>query len=132
MVVRLFVHTKPNSHKIHELSPQVSKATHGMVDKPWPAQLNKVVWEKRHNKEKSLVLSIGQVVPHGKIRYIVQNVGIDAVWRSVACRYLANSFLFGAFSKRIRVHGHFRGDGNGVSLQGSPIVCFRRLRVFRH
>ena len=86
MVVRLFVHTKPNSHKIHELSPQVSKATHGMVDKPWPAQLNMVVWEKRHNKEKSLVLSIGQVVPHGKIRYNVQNVGIDAVWSSVACR----------------------------------------------
>ena len=45
---------------------QVNKATHGMVDKPWPAQLNKAVWEKRHTKEKSLVLSIGQVVPHGK------------------------------------------------------------------
>lgn len=42
---------------------QVSQATHGMVNEPWPAQLNKVVWEKR-NKKKSLVLSIGQVVPH--------------------------------------------------------------------
>jgi nickel-dependent lactate racemase len=41
-------------------SEMVSKATHGMVNEPWPAQLNKIVWEKRHNK-KSLVLSIGQV-----------------------------------------------------------------------
>jgi nickel-dependent lactate racemase len=35
-----------------------------MVNEPWPAQLNKVVWEKRHTKGKSVVLSIGQVVPH--------------------------------------------------------------------
>ena len=42
---------------------QVRKATRGMVDKPWPAQLNKLIWEKRHNKN-ALVLSIGQVVPH--------------------------------------------------------------------
>lgn len=38
-----------------------------MVDEPWPAQLNKVVWEKRHQppgKAKPLVVSIGQVVPH--------------------------------------------------------------------
>jgi hypothetical protein len=40
-----------------------------MVDEPWPAQLNKLVWSKRnHDPEKqahkSLVLSIGQVVPH--------------------------------------------------------------------
>jgi hypothetical protein len=48
---------------ISDYRVQVSQATHGMVDKPWPAQLNKVVWEKR-NKKKSLVLSIGQVVPH--------------------------------------------------------------------
>jgi nickel-dependent lactate racemase len=34
-----------------------------MVKKPWPAQLNKLVWEKR-NKNKSVVFSIGQVVPH--------------------------------------------------------------------
>jgi nickel-dependent lactate racemase len=34
-----------------------------MVKKPWPAQLNKLVWEKRH-KKKSVILSIGQVVPH--------------------------------------------------------------------
>lgn len=47
----------------------VKAATHGMVDKPWPAQLNKVVWSKREHDparqaNKSLVISIGQVVPH--------------------------------------------------------------------
>lgn len=47
----------------------VRKATHGMVDEPWPAQLNKFVWERRSTasggkKPRPLVLSIGQVVPH--------------------------------------------------------------------
>lgn len=47
----------------------VRSATNGMVDQEWPAQLNKLVWEKRHHDptkqaHKSLVLSIGQVVPH--------------------------------------------------------------------
>ena len=48
---------------------QVSDATNGMVKQSWPAQLNKHVWDKRcHNSKdqlpKSLVLSVGQVVPH--------------------------------------------------------------------
>ena len=47
----------------HVPAEMVSKATHGMVKEPWPAQLNKVVWDRRQ-KKKSLVLSIGQVVPH--------------------------------------------------------------------
>ena len=47
----------------HVPSGMVKNATHGMVDRPWPAQLNKLVWAKR-NKPKSVVLSIGQVVPH--------------------------------------------------------------------
>jgi hypothetical protein len=44
----------------------VLKATRGMVDEPWPAQLNKAVWEKRKsnpsnkNYKKSVVISIGQ------------------------------------------------------------------------
>ena len=51
----------------------VEKATHGMVREAWPAQLNKLVWEKRIKREASsssntspqpLVISIGQVVPH--------------------------------------------------------------------
>ncbi len=38
----------------------VSEVTEGLSDEPWPAQLNKLVWEGGHD----LVVSIGQVVPH--------------------------------------------------------------------
>ena len=38
----------------------VSQATDGIWTKPWPAQLNKLVWQGGHD----LILSIGQVVPH--------------------------------------------------------------------
>ena len=38
----------------------VADATEGIYAKPWPAQLNKRVWQGGHD----LILSIGQVVPH--------------------------------------------------------------------
>lgn len=38
----------------------VKRATEGVWDKPWPAQLNKLIWQGGHD----LILSIGQVVPH--------------------------------------------------------------------
>lgn len=38
----------------------VKTATEGIYDKPWPAQLNKLIWNGGHD----LILSIGQVVPH--------------------------------------------------------------------
>jgi nickel-dependent lactate racemase len=38
----------------------VAAATEGIWTKPWPAQLNKLLWEGNHD----LILSIGQVVPH--------------------------------------------------------------------
>jgi nickel-dependent lactate racemase len=38
----------------------VKEVTAGIWDRPWPAQLNKLVWEGGHD----LILSIGQVVPH--------------------------------------------------------------------
>jgi len=38
----------------------VSQATEGLWKKPWPAQLNKLLWNGGHD----LILSIGQVVPH--------------------------------------------------------------------
>ena len=41
-------------------SSMVRDATNGMVDMPWPAQLNRLVWEGGHD----LILSVGQVVPH--------------------------------------------------------------------
>lgn len=50
----------------HVPSNMVSDATYGRVCRPWPAQLNKMVWEKRksNNSKKTLILSVGQVVPH--------------------------------------------------------------------
>lgn len=49
----------------------VKAATRGLVDLPWPAQLNRLIWSKRKalhdpakQKHPSLVISIGQVVPH--------------------------------------------------------------------
>ena len=47
----------------HAPEEMVAKATDGQVREPWPAQLNKKIWEKK-GSESSLVLSIGQVVPH--------------------------------------------------------------------
>jgi len=38
----------------------VAEVTGGISTKPWPAQLNRLVWEGGHD----LILSIGQVVPH--------------------------------------------------------------------
>jgi nickel-dependent lactate racemase len=38
----------------------VAQATEGIWKKPWPAQLNRLVWQGGHD----LILSIGQVVPH--------------------------------------------------------------------
>jgi nickel-dependent lactate racemase len=38
----------------------VREATEGIYDKPWPAQLNRLIWEGGHD----LIISIGQVVPH--------------------------------------------------------------------
>jgi nickel-dependent lactate racemase len=38
----------------------VAEVTEGIYRRPWPAQLNKLVWHGGHD----LILSIGQVVPH--------------------------------------------------------------------
>jgi nickel-dependent lactate racemase len=38
----------------------VTQTTDGIYQKPWPAQLNRLVWQGGHD----LILSIGQVVPH--------------------------------------------------------------------
>lgn len=38
----------------------VSEVTEGIWKRPWPAQLNKLVWDGGHD----LIISIGQVVPH--------------------------------------------------------------------
>jgi nickel-dependent lactate racemase len=62
----------------HSPAEMVRKATGGMVDEPWPVQVNKRVWDRRlnnpaNNKQKPIVLSIGQVVPHevmGMAKYV--------------------------------------------------------------
>jgi nickel-dependent lactate racemase len=41
-------------------SHMIKKATGGLLNVPWPAQVNKLVWDGGHD----IVLSIGQVVPH--------------------------------------------------------------------
>lgn len=38
----------------------VAEATEGIYTKPWPVQLNRLIWQGGHD----LILSIGQVVPH--------------------------------------------------------------------
>jgi len=38
----------------------VTQVTEGIYQKPWPAQLNRLVWQGGHD----LILSIGQIVPH--------------------------------------------------------------------
>lgn len=73
-------------------SSMVSDATGGMVDEPWPAQLNRLVWSKRKSlvssssKNCPVVISIGQVVPHevmGMANYnknlFVGCGGVDAI-----------------------------------------------------
>lgn len=46
---------------IGEVSAEfVTKVTEGIWNKPWKAQLNKLLWSKQHD----LIVSIGQVVPH--------------------------------------------------------------------
>lgn len=39
---------------------KVREITNNLVDTPWPAQLNRLVWEGGHD----LIISVGQVVPH--------------------------------------------------------------------
>jgi len=47
--------------KIGEVpASMVSAASNGAVNEPWPAQLNKLVWEGNHD----MIVSLGQVVPH--------------------------------------------------------------------
>lgn len=55
----------------HAPSSMVQEATRGMVSEEWPAQLNRLIWEKRKELHDGsdgslppLVISVGQVVPH--------------------------------------------------------------------
>ncbi len=70
-IARMYPGVPPAKFRIHDWrndvatigevdSGFVSTATDGVWDKPWPAQLNNLIWSGGHD----LILSIGQVVPH--------------------------------------------------------------------
>ena len=66
----------------HAPATLVEKASRGIISKPWPAQLNNMLLEKRHG----LMVSVGQVVPHevtGMANYnknlFVGVGGVDAI-----------------------------------------------------
>ena len=42
----------------------MKEATYGLVNTPWPAQLNKLIWSPPDHKKFDVIFSIGQVVPH--------------------------------------------------------------------
>jgi nickel-dependent lactate racemase len=44
----------------HVPAPFVERVSEGIWNKPWPAQLNRLVWHGQHD----LIISVGQVVPH--------------------------------------------------------------------
>jgi len=50
----------------------IEQVTEGIWTKPWPAQLNRLLWEGGHD----LILSIGQVVPHEVIGMANHNKNI--------------------------------------------------------
>ena len=60
----------------------VHEVTEGIYSKPWPAQMNRLLWEGGHD----LILSIGQVVPHevigianGNKNIFVGTGGVDGI-----------------------------------------------------
>jgi len=86
----------------------VSSATEGIWNKPWPAQLNKLVWEGGHD----LILSIGQVVPH-------EVVGM--------ANYNKNIFIGTGGQKGIN-ESHFIGAAYGMErMMGRADTPLRRI-----
>ncbi len=70
-IARMYAGVPPDLFRVHDWRHDVitvgtleadfvRRATEGVYDKPWPAQLNRLIWEGGHD----LILSIGQVVPH--------------------------------------------------------------------
>jgi nickel-dependent lactate racemase len=68
---RMFVGVPKSLFRVHDWRNDVvtigqvpaeftQEATEGVYDQPWPAQLNRLVWEGGHD----LIVSLGQVVPH--------------------------------------------------------------------
>jgi nickel-dependent lactate racemase len=86
----------------------VSNATGGIWNKPWPAQMNKLVWEGGHD----LILSIGQVVPH-------EVIGM--------ANYNKNVFIGTGGQKGIN-ESHFIGAAYGMErMMGRADTPLRRI-----
>jgi nickel-dependent lactate racemase len=86
----------------------VSEATEGIWDKPWPAQLNKLIWKGDHD----LILSIGQVVPH-------EVIGM--------ANYNKNVFI-GTGGQRGINESHFIGAAYGMErMMGRADTPLRRI-----
>lgn len=86
----------------------VAEATAGIWTRPWPAQLNKLVWEGGHD----LILSIGQVVPH-------EVVGM--------ANYNKNLFVGAGGSRGIN-ESHFIGAAYGMErMMGRADTPLRRI-----
>jgi nickel-dependent lactate racemase len=70
-IARMYPAVPPSLFRVHDWrrdvvtigeipGSEVLAITAGIWDRPWPAQLNKLIWQGGHD----LILSIGQVVPH--------------------------------------------------------------------
>ncbi len=86
----------------------VAQVTEGIWTQPWPAQLNKLVWEGGHD----LILSIGQVVPH-------EVIGM--------ANYNKNIFVGTGGSRGIN-ESHFIGAAYGMErMMGRADTPLRRI-----
>lgn len=86
----------------------VSEATEGIWNKPWPAQLNKLLWKGGHD----LIVSVGQVVPH-------EVIGM--------ANYNKNIFIGTGGSKGIN-ESHFIGAAYGMErMMGRADTPLRRI-----
>ncbi|MCA9177218.1 MAG: DUF2088 domain-containing protein [Planctomycetales bacterium] len=86
----------------------VAEATEGIYTQPWPAQLNRLIWEGGHD----LIVSVGQVVPH-------EVIGM--------ANYNKNLFVGGGGAQGIN-ESHFIGAVYGMErMMGRADTPLRRI-----
>jgi nickel-dependent lactate racemase len=92
---------------------EVCRMTEGLWEQPWPAQLNRLIWEGGHD----LVLSIGQVVPH-------EVMGM--------ANYNKNLFVGTGGARGIN-ESHFIGAAYGMErMMGRADTPLRRILNYAH
>ncbi len=86
----------------------VSEVTEGIYQRPWPVQLNKLIWQGGHD----LIISVGQVVPH-------EVVGM--------ANYNKNLFVGAGGAEGIN-QSHFLGASYGMErMMGQGDTPLRRI-----